>query len=102
MATQTIGRLAGGHADRGSSQRERGLFGNITPDKLADSLGWFSIALGAADLLAPGAMSRAAGVNNRHGALLRLIGLREIASGIMILSGARAAGCWSRVAGGLM
>jgi uncharacterized membrane protein len=33
---------------------------------------------------------------------MRLVGLREIAAGAMILSGARAAGCWSRVAGDLM
>ena len=48
-------------------------------------------------------MARVVGAKQkRHGALMRFLGLREIGAGIMILSGARAAGCWSRVAGDLM
>ena len=42
------------------------------------------------------------GAKERDAGLMRFLGLREIAAGIVVLSGARAAGCWSRVAGDLM
>ncbi|MDR5763336.1 hypothetical protein [Caballeronia sp. LZ035] len=51
---------------------------------LARGLGWFSLALGAAELLAPRAVARAAGIRTSP-ALTRLYGLREIAAGIGIL-----------------
>src|SRR5436190_7366796 len=73
-----------------------------TPEQVANGLGWFSIGLGLAELLAPGTMCRIVGAKERHGGLMRFLGLREIGAGILILSGARAAGCWSRVAGDLM
>jgi uncharacterized membrane protein len=47
-------------------------------------------------------MARVVGAKNRHDALMRFLGFREIAAGAMILSGARAVGCWSRVAGDIM
>jgi uncharacterized membrane protein len=76
--------------------------GNASPEQVANGLGWFSIGLGLAELLAPGMMSRTVGTKRRHGTLMRFLGLREIGAGVMILSGARAAGCWSRFAGDLM
>src|SRR3954454_7790290 len=97
MATQTIDQI--GTAAR---RKAKGVFGNVGPEQLADGLGWFSIALGLGELLAPGTMSSVVGAKNRHGALMRFLGLREIAAGVMILSGARTAGCWSRVGGDLM
>lgn len=56
---------------------------------LAKGLGWFSLGLGMAQLVAPGSMARMIGVK-RDGItepVMRFIGLREIASGIGILSG---------------
>jgi hypothetical protein len=70
-----------------------------TTDTLARGLGWFSIALGAAELVAPKAISRALGMEHRAG-LVRAYGLREIANGIAILSSAkRKPWLWGRVAG---
>lgn len=72
-------------------------------ERLAKTLGWFSIALGAAELFAPGRLSRLIGVRERPG-LLRVLGLRELASGVGILAQTqRPAGwLWSRVAGDAM
>ena len=65
---------------------------------LARGLGWFSIGLGLAELLAPKEMGRLTGV--RHPALLQAYGLREIATGIGILASSRpTAWLWARVAG---
>ena len=97
MATQTIDRLE--TATRRNAERG---FGKVGPEQVADGLGWFSIALGLGELLAPGAVSGVVGAKSRHGMMMRFLGLREIAAGVMILSGARAAGCWSRVAGDLI
>jgi uncharacterized membrane protein len=70
--------------------------------RLAVGLGWFSIGLGLAELIAPRALSRLIGARNRP-LLLALLGLRELASGIGILQQRRPAGwLWSRVAGDVM
>ena len=70
--------------------------------KLANALGWFSIGLGLSELLAPRALARASGVAD-HPGLLRTLGMREIASGIGILSQSRPTGwLWARVAGDAM
>src|SRR5690606_27124213 len=53
--------------------------------KTARMLGWFSIGLGAAELLMPGALSRTLGVG-RHDRLIRGFGLREIGAGLGLLS----------------
>lgn len=55
------------------------------PDSIARGLGWFSIALGLAQIVAPRAMARAAGVSAGAGAM-RLYGLRELACGIGVLA----------------
>lgn len=71
-------------------------------NKLASGLGWFSIGLGAAELLAPGMMADLIGVPNkdRTRSILRTYGLREIAAGVGILSQAQPAGwIWARLAG---
>jgi hypothetical protein len=54
-------------------------------DGLARSLGYFSLVLGAAELLAPRAICRAAGLNGQE-ALVRSYGLREILTGVSILT----------------
>jgi uncharacterized membrane protein len=68
--------------------------------QLARGLGWFSLGLGLAELLAPRGVARVAGVKGNT-TLIRLLGLREIAHGIAIFAqGKRPAGAvWSRVVG---
>ena len=72
-------------------------------EPLADFLGLFSLGLGLAEALAPGAVARVIGVDPRSERVrntLRVMGMREIASGVGILSGQRQAGwVWSRVVG---
>jgi hypothetical protein len=72
---------------------------NQQTDSLARSLGWFSLALGAMELLAPRALTRALGVRGRE-ELVAAYGVREIATGIGILSAADPAPwIWGRVGG---
>ena len=66
--------------------------------RLARALGWFSIGLGLAEVLAPHWVADVTG--SRRPALLRAYGWREITCGIGILSSAQPAGwMWARVAG---
>ena len=67
--------------------------------KLAKGLGWFSIALGLVEVLAPRRLDRAIGVAGRGG-LTRAYGVREIASGVGLLSSRnKRPWLWSRLAG---
>ena len=71
--------------------------------RLAKGLGWFSVGLGLTELLAPQAIAKISGVSNRHTGLIRLYGLREIASGVTIFAQQNpVAGMWSRVAGDML
>jgi uncharacterized membrane protein len=64
-----------------------------------EMLGWFSVGLGVAQLLAPRAVSRVSGLG-AHPNMIRACGVRELASGIGILSGRKTSRwLWSRVAG---
>ncbi|CCD95260.1 conserved hypothetical protein [Bradyrhizobium sp. ORS 375] len=67
-------------------------------DRLARGLGWFSIALGTLELLAPHRVTNALGMEGREG-LVRAYGLRELFAGVMTLSVEKRAGLMSRVAG---
>jgi hypothetical protein len=69
-----------------------------TSDRLGKGLGWVSLGLGAASLFAGGRIAEALGLKNKSN-LVRLIGAREVASGIMTLSPDRTTGLWTRVAG---
>jgi uncharacterized membrane protein len=73
---------------------------HINAEQLARGLGWFSIGLGLAEVLTPRGVAKIAGVRGNT-TLIRLFGLREIASGIAIFAQGRkpAAAVWSRVAG---
>jgi len=74
-------------------------------DQIATGLGWFSIGLGLAEILAPGSLARLIGVNDDDGnrSLLRFYGVREVAAGVGILTQPRPAGwLWGRVAGDLL
>ena len=68
--------------------------------RLAKGLGWFSVGLGLTELFCPRVIARISGVSNAHTGLIRLYGLRELASGIAIFSSEKPAGAvWSRVVG---
>jgi uncharacterized membrane protein len=72
---------------------------------LARGLGWFSIGLGVAELLATDATARLVGLPDRgtRRRVLRAFGARELASGIGILANPESSGwLWSRVAGDAM
>lgn len=74
-------------------------------DGLARGLGWFSIGLGLSQLLAPRGVARLIGIGDdtKNCALMRLLGLRELASGVGILSSRRPGGwVWARAAGDVM
>ena len=73
----------------------------VDVERLARGLGWFSVSLGLLEVLAPRFVSRVAGGRGENAALIRLYGIREIVSGMMIFGqGARpAAAVWTRVAG---
>jgi uncharacterized membrane protein len=102
--------------DRQSSMRGRSSGGNGQSmmkklqqpqqvKKIATGLGWFSIGLGMAELIAPDSVARLIGVKptSNSRTLLRAFGARELAAGIGILSNDRPTGwVWSRVAGDVM
>ena len=67
-------------------------------DSLARFLGWFSIGLGTAQLVAPRALCKLIGGGDER--VMRFMGLRELAQGSGILTRPRPTGfLWSRVAG---
>jgi hypothetical protein len=64
------------------------------------SLGWFSISLGLAELIAPRRLAHAIGVSENHDRLIRALGAREIASGLGLIALPKPTYfAWSRVAG---
>lgn len=68
----------------------------------ARGLGWFSIALGLADLLAPRQVTRGVGLEGYAGTA-RIFGLREIAAGVGLLTAKDPTPwVWSRVAGDVL
>ena len=69
-----------------------------TSDRLGKALGWFSLALGMVELLAPRRITRALGMEGKE-TLVRAFGAREIGHGLLSLSPDKQAGLWSRVAG---
>lgn len=69
---------------------------------LARFLGFFSIGLGLAELIAPRLLARGVGLPERPG-LTRALGMREIAAGVGILSQKQPSNwLWARVAGDAM
>uniref|UniRef100_Q022X0 Cyclase/dehydrase n=1 Tax=Solibacter usitatus (strain Ellin6076) TaxID=234267 RepID=Q022X0_SOLUE len=84
-----------------AGQPQYGATANGT-DKLARSLGWFSIGLGLAEVLAPRSVAKAAGTRN-HTGWVRAFGVREIVSGVGILTNPQPSRwVWSRVGGDLL
>ena len=73
-------------------------------DALIRGLGWFSIALGAAEMVAPEAVGKLVGLRTvRDPAVIRMLGLREMAAGLGILASSRPGPwVWARVGGDVM
>lgn len=70
---------------------------------MINTLGWLSIGLGLAQLVAPRSLARASGLTGVSPLWMRVIGLRELACGVGLLRGeAGPAWRWSRVAGDAM
>jgi hypothetical protein len=69
---------------------------------MAQGLGFFSLVLGAAELLAPRQLARALDIEGQE-RLLQLYGLREIGTGLGILASRdKAPWLWGRVAGDVL
>jgi hypothetical protein len=69
-------------------------------DDLARGLGWFSLALGAGELLYTGGLRNFLGLDEGADKTLRAYGLREVLTGVGILASADARPwVWARVAG---
>ncbi|HEX6693343.1 MAG TPA: hypothetical protein VF035_01445 [Longimicrobiales bacterium] len=67
---------------------------------MARGLGWFSIGLGLLEVFAPTKVTEFLGVDDKHAHLVQFYGMREIASGIAVLSERTPVkGMWSRVGG---
>ena len=81
-ATPAVRGLQPGHVGWSGADEGKGL---------ARFLGWFSVGLGVAQVLAPSSVARLVGLRPTRGssAVLRLAGLREIAHGAGILSNPR-------------
>ena len=66
---------------------------------IAESLGWLSVGLGVAALLAPRKIGDLSGLDDKDG-LIRLVGARELVSGIGLLSQSnKSPWLWARVVG---
>jgi uncharacterized membrane protein len=73
-----------------------------TTDRLARTLGWTSLGLGAAKLAAPGRVSRLVGIDDsdRARGAVPLVGVRELVHAVSLLGSSRPAfWVWARVAG---
>ena len=93
-------------AGRPVPPRTQGANGDTrSAERLANALGWFSIGLGVAQLVAPRELSRLVGVRDtaRNEKAMRAIGIRELTAGVGLLTQQRPAPwAWSRVAGDAM
>lgn len=68
--------------------------------RIARGLGWFSIGLGAVEMLASRQLGEAIGLAEEHHRLLPIMGMREIATGVGLLGSDDGAGwLWARTAG---
>jgi uncharacterized membrane protein len=73
-----------------------------SPGTLAGYLGWLSVGLGLAGLLAPRKIGELTGLDDRYG-LIRTVGVRELASGVGLLTQtSKTPWLWSRVVGDAM
>jgi len=70
---------------------------SMSSRKIANGLGWFSIALGATEILGAKPLAKALGMSPT---LLRVFGVREILAGVGILAKTKKGpGVWARIGG---
>jgi uncharacterized membrane protein len=100
MAKKQITRDAWSEIDLAGDGRRNGMK-RPNEEKIARGLGWFGIGLGVAEIVAPRRLAKLIGVRGDHSGLFRMLGAREITSGIGIVTGRRpnANWVWSRVGG---
>ena len=88
-----------------SAPRDRASRASDGPEPLSRALGWFSLGLGLAQVAVPADVARLAGADPNPDTirLMRALGMRELSSGLGILSGKRTED-WvrARVAGDVM
>ncbi|HEX5817912.1 MAG TPA: SRPBCC family protein [Gemmatimonadales bacterium] len=99
------GRARAGEHPPDYRPRARERSGMMRPETLAKGLGWFSVGLGVAQIVAPRRVARLIGVrpSDRTAYAMRAMGARELASGIGILAQARPTPwLWARVGGDVM
>ena len=86
----------------GNGRHDRRQAPDETARQLARAMGWFSVGFGLAALAAPSRIAQLVGLPGKGGnhALLRAIGVREIASGVGILTQQDPSSwLWARVGG---
>jgi len=83
--------IQGGFEVPPRSMRQSRSQGDGKAESLATALGWFSVGLGLAQIVAPEAMTRLVGARESDDSsrLMRAFGLRELSTGIGILSNRR-------------
>jgi len=99
-------------ARRPRAQRERAIVTRASaqarasaPERRALGLGWFSVGLGLAQLVAPRRVAQLIGIDDDESTCLtmRALGVRELVCGVGLLSETRPAGwAWARFAGDVM
>lgn len=67
-------------------------------DRLSRAFGWFSVGLGITELVAPGRLARALGLEGKEG-LIRAYGARELTSAVPTLSIDKPIGLGARIGG---
>jgi uncharacterized membrane protein len=100
MAKREITRSERSELDWSGDGRQNGMR-RPNEEKIARGLGWFSLGLGLAGIVAPRRLAKLIGLRGDHNVLFRVLGAREITSGIGILAGRRPNSnwMWSRVGG---
>src|SRR5215510_7227720 len=100
MAKREITRDTRSELDWSGDGRQNGMR-RPKEEKIARGLGWFSLGLGLAGIVAPRRLAKLIGLRGDHNVLFRVLGAREITSGIGILAGRRPNSnwMWSRVGG---
>lgn len=102
MATRDITKTERRSGATGIAVAREHDFRGGAPQKVAEALGWFSIGLGLTEIVAPRALSKWIGVPRRT-TVMRLMGLREVAAGVGILTTRQKADwLWARVGGDMI
>ncbi len=90
---------------KSSSEHNNQATGGGAPAMLSQGLGWFSIALGAGELLMPRGLASAIGIEDdgRTPAVIRMMGVRGLVAGVgVLLQPRKPMALWSRVFGDMI